>query len=143
MKTSQAITSEELRVLLDENWQVHLPTRVVAEIMAATLEEYEMFSKETTRIVVKQMNQRITDDNLPEIRDQLRNLFEDSDIKGNLREAAYLIGGQVLTPNLRLNQEKVEQAKQEAIKEVEPVLVKAGEIIISDGTIVRPEHIQL
>ena len=142
-ETSQAITSEELRVLLDENWQVHLPTRVVAEIMAATLEEYEMFSKETTRIVVKQMNQRITDDNLPEIRDQLRNLFEDSDIKGNLREAAYLIGGQVLTPNLKLNQEKVEQAKQEAIKEVEPVLVKAGEIIISDGTIVRPEHIQL
>ncbi|NLM26459.1 MAG: HDIG domain-containing protein [Firmicutes bacterium] len=142
-ETSQAITSEELRVLLDENWQVHLPTRVVAEIMAATLEEYEMFSKETTRIVVKQMNQRITDDNLPEIRDQLRNLFEDSDIKENLREAAYLIGGQVLTPNLKLNQEKVEQAKQEAIKEVEPVLVKAGEIIISDGTIVRPEHIQL
>lgn len=142
-ETSQAITSEELRVLLDENWQVHLPTRVVAEIMAATLEEYEMFIKETTRIVVKQMNQRITDDNLPEIRDQLRNLFEDSDIKENLREAAYLIGGQVLTPNLKLNQEKVEQAKQEAIKEVEPVLVKAGEIIISDGTIVRPEHIQL
>lgn len=142
-ETSQAITSEELRVLLDDNWQVHLPTRVVAEIMAATLEEYEMFSKETTRIVVKQMNQRITDDNLPEIRDQLRNLFEDSDIKENLREAAYLIGGQVLTPNLKLNQEKVEQAKQEAIKEVEPVLVKAGEIIISDGTIVRPEHIQL
>ena len=142
-ETSQAITSEELRVLLDDNWQVHLPTRVVAEIMAATLEEYEMFIKETTRIVVKQMNQRITDDNLPEIRDQLRNLFEDSDIKENLREAAYLIGGQVLTPNLKLNQEKVEQAKQEAIKEVEPVLVKAGEIIISDGTIVRPEHIQL
>lgn len=37
----------------------------------------------------------------------------------------------------------MEQRRQEAVRAVKPVIVKAGEIIISDGTVVGEEHIQM
>lgn len=142
-EAGNGLTSEQLRKDIQEGWEVSLSARVVSQIMEASPEEFQVLSRETTDILVKQMNQPVTAENLTQIREELSGLFEDSEVNPRLREVAYLIAGQMIVPNLKLNQDKVERARIEATKQVEPVFVKAGEIIISDGTIVRAEHIQL
>ncbi|MFY9203480.1 MAG: HDIG domain-containing metalloprotein, partial [Limnochordia bacterium] len=70
-------------------------------------------------------------------------LIAQSEISAQLQDAAYAVAAQIIEPNLALDQQAVEQRRLEAMEEVGPVYVKAGEIIISDGTVVEPEHVQM
>ncbi|HHT36486.1 MAG TPA: HDIG domain-containing protein [Firmicutes bacterium] len=123
--------------------EIVLPINYVERLLAADELEYNTFAEESKRIIMEQMKQRISESDVSYINDRIRVLFAQSDIRFELQEAAVLIAGQVIKPNLALDQQAVEQRRQEAVRAVKPVIVKAGEIIISDGTVVGEEHIQM
>ncbi|MFB5067321.1 MAG: HD family phosphohydrolase [Candidatus Wallacebacter cryptica] len=123
--------------------EIVLPINYVERLLAADELEYNTFAEESKRIIMEQMKQRISESDVSYINDRIRVLFAQSDIRFELQEAAVLIAGQVIKPNLALDQQAVEQRRQEAVRAVKPVIVKAGEIIISDGTVVGEEHIQI
>lgn len=123
--------------------EIVLPINYVERLLAADELDFNTFAEESKRIIMEQMKQRISESDVSYINDRIRVLFAQSDIRFELQEAAVLIAGQVIKPNLALDQQAVEQRRQEAVRAVKPVIVKAGEIIISDGTVVGEEHIQM
>jgi len=123
--------------------EIALPVQVVDQLLAADDLAYNTFIQESQRVIMDQMRQRITQDDLGNVMGRIRVLIAQSEISAQLQDAAYNIAGQIIEPNLALDQQAVEQKRLEAMEQVKPVYVKAGEIIISDGTVVEPEHVQL
>ena len=49
----------------------------------------------------------------------------------------------VIRPNLKLSEEKLALIREEAVAEVEPVLILKDQIIVRKGEIVSPEQVQI
>lgn len=123
--------------------EIALPVQVVDQLLAADELAYNTFVQESRRVIMEQMQQRIAQADLNNVMDRIRVLIAQSEISAQLQDAAYAVAAQIIEPNLALDQQAVEQRRLEAMEEVGPVYVKAGEIIISDGTVVEPEHVQM
>lgn len=128
---------------LAQDWELVLPNEDVRQLLQVESAEFDLFQETVTTIVAELMSNRISVDELGQVINELGVKITQSPINPSLDLAAHEIGSQVIRPNLVLSQEQVEQQRAEAIRSIEPVTVKAGEIIISDGTVIQPEHIQL
>jgi putative nucleotidyltransferase with HDIG domain len=128
---------------LAQQLEIVLPLQVVDQLVSADSLAYNTFVAECRRIIMEQMQQRIAEAELDNTMERIRVLIAQSEISAQLQDAAFAVAAQVVEPNLALDHQAVEQKRLEAMEEVEPVVVKAGEIIISDGTVVEPEHVQL
>lgn len=128
---------------LAQQLEIVLPLQVVDQLVSADSLAYNTFVAECPRIIMEQMQQRIAEAELDNTMERIRVLIAQSEISAQLQDAAFAVAAQVVEPNLALDHQAVEQKRLEAMEEVEPVVVKAGEIIISDGTVVEPEHVQL
>jgi len=123
--------------------EIVLPVEVVEQLLHVDAIDYDLFTQTCRTIIMEQMKQRIAADDVPQVLERVQVLFTQSDIDVNMYASAMAIAQQVIEPNLVLDQQIVEQRRQAAIRSVKPVIIKAGEIIISDGTVVEHEHIQL
>ncbi|NLN17549.1 MAG: HDIG domain-containing protein [Firmicutes bacterium] len=90
------------------------------------------------------LQQRINEDNLDEVKAKGAALAAaEGPLRVELQEAlASLVEG-VLRPNLKLSEEKLAIIREEAVAQVEPVLILKDQIIVRKGEVVSPEQVQI
>jgi putative nucleotidyltransferase with HDIG domain len=139
----EALSVSEIDRRLIRDWKVEIPKDTLESIAALTYAEFDQFAQTTTDLVLAAMEERISEDGLRDARDAFEASVDRSSLRGELAHAAVIIGRQLIQPNLVLDTEKVNAARQQAMESVEPVHIMQGEIIVRKGDVVRPEHIEL
>lgn len=104
-------------------------------------DQLEKIAKTTLMAVMQE--ERITKDNLAEARQRANELLAEGQLEGGENRALREVVSYFVQPNLTLDPQKVEQARQDAIKSVEPVMVLKDQVIIRRGDKATKEHIQI
>ncbi len=139
----EALSLSEIDRRLIRDWKIEIPKDVLEGIVALSFTEFDQFAQTTVDLVLATMNERISEDGLRDARDAFEASVDLSGLQGELAQAATIIGRQLIQPNLVLDTEKVNLARQQAMDAVEPVHIMQGEIIVRKGDVVRQEHIAL
>lgn len=141
-QTARLSISEIDRRLI-RDWQIEIPQRNLEAVVALSLAQFDQFAQITADLVLAAMEERISQDGLRDARDSFEESVRRSGLREDLQQTAVLLGRQLIQPNLVLNTERVNAARERAVQSVEPVPIMQGEIIIRKGDVVRPEHISL
>ena len=139
----EPLTVSEIDRRLIRDWKMELPLSTIEAVVNLTLPEFDQFAQTLTTLVLATMEEPIHEDDLRDARDDFEASVEDVRLAPALQEAGIIIGRQLIQPNLVLDTEKVNRARQAAVDSVEPVLIMKGEVIVRKGDVVRPEHIEL
>ncbi len=139
----EPLTVSEIDRRLIRDWKMELPLSTIEAVVNLTLPEFDQFAQTLTTLVLATMEEPIQEDDLRDARDDFEASVEDVRLAPALQEAGTIIGRQLIQPNLVLDTEKVNRARQAAVDSVEPVLIMKGEVIVRKGDVVRPEHIEL
>jgi len=139
----EQLSISEIDRRLIRDWQIEIPQRNLEAVISLSLAQFDQFAQITADLVLAAMEQRISQDGLRDARDAFEESVRRSDLRDDLQQTAVLLGRQLIQPNLVLNTEKVNEARDRAVQAVEPVQIMQGEIIIRKGDVVRPEHISL
>ncbi|NLO65245.1 MAG: HDIG domain-containing protein [Firmicutes bacterium] len=139
----EPLTVSEIDRRLIRDWKMELPLSTIEAVVNLTLPEFDQFAQTLTTLVLTTMEEPIHEDDLRDARDDFEASVEDVRLAPALQEAGTIIGRQLIQPNLVLDTEKVNRARQAAVDSVEPVLIMKGEVIVRKGDVVRPEHIEL
>ena len=139
----EAMSVSEIDRRLIRDWKMEIPKVTLEAIAALSFAEFDQFAQTASDLVLATMEERISEDGLRDARDAFEAEIELSALQGEPAHAATIIGRQLIQPNLVLDTEKVNIARQEAYDAVEPIRIMQGEIIVRKGDVVRPEHIQL
>lgn len=139
----EPLTVSEIDRRLIRDWKMELPLSTIEAVVNLTLPEFDQFAQTLTTLVLATMEEPIHEDDLRDARDDFEASVEDVRLAPDLQEAGTIIGRQLIQPNLVLDTEKVNRARQAAVDSVEPVLIMKGEVIVRKGDVVRPEHIEL
>ena len=137
------LTISEIDRRLIRDWQIEIPQRNLEAVVSLSLTEFDQFAQTTADLVLAVMEEPISQDGLRDARDAFEESVRRSGFRDNLQQTAVLLGRQLIHPNLVLNTEKVNEARDQAVQNVEPVQIMQGEIIIRKGDVVRTEHINL
>ncbi|MDI9439709.1 MAG: HDIG domain-containing protein [Bacillota bacterium] len=137
------LTISEIDRRLIRDWQIEIPQRNLEAVVSLSLTEFDQFSQTTADLVLAAMEEPISQDGLRDARDAFEEGVRRSGFRDDLQQTAVLLGRQLIQPNLVLNTEKVNEARDQAVQNVEPVQIMQGEIIIRKGDVVRTEHINL
>lgn len=139
----EQLTISEIDRRLIRDWQIEIPQRNLEAVVSLSLVQFDQFAQITADLVLAAMEQRISQDGLRDARDAFEESVRRSDLRDDLQQTAVILGRQLIQPNLVLNTEKVNAARDQAVQSVQPVQIMQGEIIIRKGDVVRPEHISL
>jgi len=137
------LTISEIDRRLIRDWQIEIPQRNLEAVVSLSLTEFDQFAQTTADLVLAAMEEPISQDGLRDARDAFEESVRRSGFRDDLQQTAVLLGRQLIQPNLVLNTEKVNEARDQAVQNVEPVQIMQGEIIIRKGDVVRTEHINL
>ncbi len=137
------LTISEIDRRLIRDWQIEIPQRNLEAVVSLSLTEFDQFAQTTADLVLAVMEEPISQDGLRDARDAFEESVRRSGFRDDLQQTAVLLGRQLIQPNLVLNTEKVNEARDQAVQNVEPVQIMQGEIIIRKGDVVRTEHINL
>lgn len=136
-----SVSEVDRRLIRD--WKLEIPKPILEAIATLSLEQFDHFAQTMANLVLTSMETPISEDGLRDARDSFQISVETTGLTTDLSQAATLIGRQLIQPNLVLDTEKVNQARQAAMDAVEPALIMQGEVIVRKGDVVRSEHIQL
>lgn len=128
---------------LEDRWQLEVSEQNLQVLVEAEDHEFAdaaVLLQENLRAV---MQSRISEEDRDEARREFREAARQSPVRPALAEVIADIGSQLVEPNLVLDTQRVEQLRQEAVRNVEPVTILQGEVILRRGDIVRPQHIQI
>lgn len=125
------------------DWKIEISDPILQSIAALTLSEFDHFAQSLTTLLLTAMEERISEDGLRDARDAFEADVHAQRLTPELMEAGTIIGRQLIQPNLVLDTEKVNRARQAAVDAVEPIFIMKGEIIVRKGDVVRPEHVEL
>lgn len=139
----EQLTISEIDRRLIRDWQIEIPQRNLEAVVSLSLVQFDQFAQITADLVLAAMEQRISQDGLRDARDAFEESVRRSDLRDDLQQTAVILGRQLIQPNLVLNTEKVNAARDQAVQSVQPVQIMQGEVIIRKGDVVRPEHISL
>jgi putative nucleotidyltransferase with HDIG domain len=137
------LTISEIDRRLIRDWQIEIPQRNLEAVVSLSLTEFDQFAQTTADLVLAVMEEPISQDGLRDARDAFEESVRRSGFRDKVQQTAVLLGRQLIQPNLVLNTEKVNEARDQAVQNVEPVQIMQGEIIIRKGDVVRTEHINL
>ncbi|HHY14723.1 MAG TPA: HDIG domain-containing protein [Firmicutes bacterium] len=139
----EPLSISEIDRRLIRDWKIEISDPILQSIAALTLSEFDHFAQSLTTLLLTAMEERISEDGLRDARDAFEADVHAQRLTPELMEAGTIIGRQLIQPNLVLDTEKVNRARQAAIDAVEPVFIMKGEIIVRKGDVVRPEHVEL
>ncbi len=136
------LKGEQIRDALYESWGVELHLDLISSVIELELEEFQGFTETTTSTIMDHMNQRISQPELQQARNDYSNTVSQLPLSIMLQRSATQIGLQIIQPNLVLDTAKVELIRLDAVSSVEPVTILRGEVVLRKGDVVREEHIQ-
>jgi len=137
------LTISEVDRRLIRDWKIEIPDSILKAVSELSLSEFDHFAQTVTDLVLKTMDERISEDGLRDARDEFEMRVREQKLASSLIQGATIIGRHLIEPNLVLNTEKVNKARQAAVESVEPVLIMQGEIIVRQGDVVRAEHVEI
>lgn len=114
---------------------------VLAGLSRSRLNQLRRIAKTTLADLMQK--ERISEEKLPEYKQKATELLAKAQLKADEEQALQEVTAGFLQPNLILDPQKVEQARQAAIRSVEPVMVLKDQVIIRRGDKVTEEHIQI
>jgi putative nucleotidyltransferase with HDIG domain len=139
----ERLTISEIDRRLIRDWQIEIPQRDLEAVVSLSLVEFDQFAQITADLVLAAMEQRISQDGLRDARDGFEESVKRAGLRDDLEQTAIVLGRQLIQPNLVLDTEKVNEAREKAVQAVQPVQIMQGEIIVRKGDVVRPEHLIL
>ncbi|MGI6148244.1 MAG: HDIG domain-containing protein [Firmicutes bacterium] len=140
---SEALSVTEVDRRLIRDYGIDLPPANLGHIAELSLAEFDVFAQNVTDAILAQMNEEISEDGLRDAWDQYELRISARKMDPQLEHTAILLGRQLIQPNLVIDTNKANQAKEQAMAEVEPVTIVRGEIILRKGDVVREEHISV
>jgi putative nucleotidyltransferase with HDIG domain len=87
--------------------------------------------------------ERITEETLDNIKKRAEEVIDEGSVPENVKPAVLEIVQAQVSPNLVLNPDKVEKAREIAEKQVKPVMILKGQTIIRRGEIATSDHINI
>lgn len=139
--TALSVSEVDRRLIRD--WKIEIPNHILESIANLSLGEFDRFAQVISDLLLAIMEERISEDGLRDARDAFEAQVQTSRLTSDLMQGATIIGRQLIQPNLILDTEKVNIARQAAVNAVEPVYIMQGEVIVRKGDVVREEHISL
>lgn len=139
--TVLSISEVDRRLIRD--WKIEIPNRVLQAVSNLSLLEFDHFAQVISDLLLTTMEDRISEDGLRDARDAFEAEVQKVKLTADLTQGATIIGRQLIQPNLVLDTEKVNLAREAAIESVEPVYIMQGEIIVRKGDVVKKEHLSL
>lgn len=136
-----AVSEVDRRLIRD--YGIDLPPANLAYISELSLAQFDVFAQNVTEAILAQMSEEISDDSLRDAWDEYELRISADKMDPQLEHTAIVLGRQLIQPNLVLDTNKVNQAREEAVAKVEPVTIMRGEIILRKGDVVREEHIRI
>src|SRR5690606_20496396 len=86
---------------------------------------------------------RIGEGDVAAVRGELRSEAAARGVPPHLQEAVAEAVSLAVVPNLILSPERVERARQEAMRQVQDVIIREGQIIVRRGDPILAEHVRL
>jgi putative nucleotidyltransferase with HDIG domain len=117
-----------------------------AAVLKLNDDEIKGISELLPSFLSKVLSQDIREDNEEDIKkaqDNLSFYIRNSSMTKSMKEIGTNIGFSVIKPNLYYDKERTEALREQAKKQVEPVVVKKNQNIISKGEVVSQQHIYL
>lgn len=136
-----AVSEVDRRLIRDYNVDL-LPSNLTY-ISELSLSEFDEFAQKVTNAILTQMNEEITEDGLRDAWDQYELRILSYEMDPQLEHTAIVLGRQLIQPNVVIDTQKVNRARDEAMAAVDPVTIMRGEIILRKGDVVREEHISI
>ncbi len=118
---------------------IYLSTRQVKVITELSEKELLRFEKNVADIANSALEQGIREDNEDKILIYVKSELSELKLSSELSDIGYAIISSVLEPNLIVDVEATEKAKEEKIASVEPVMVLKNQKIVDSGEIISEE----
>jgi putative nucleotidyltransferase with HDIG domain len=133
---SETLLNEMIKQL--ENQQYRIPEEVFFKFHRLTTEDLYSMESIAKNIVNKLMTEQILD--ADDARVKVAELVNASDLSKQLsRELVQEIVRFVLTPNRFLDEQATLEAKEEAAKNVEPIMVHKNDMVVTEGQLITEE----
>lgn len=142
-ESATSVIGAQLQNELAKEHEVLLANNLVRQVLLIEPNEFDIFIQEIRQSIHTIITGRISADNVAQIKEQYAQVIVKSQLSPALQQVANQVGYQIIEPNLMLDADKIERARDEAIRSVDPIMVKQGEIVVSDGTVVTADHLQL
>lgn len=131
------LTEEErlnlLRKLIPENLYEELPIDIFKTLLQASPNDLQIAREVTVAEIYKVMNREIRVTDVNEARKEATNQIRFSSLDENIRGSMTEIINYAVIANSYYDSEKTELAKEEAIKSVEPVMIRMDQILVREG----------
>ncbi len=115
-----------------------LTDKILESLLSASDTELERVESIVTTQLQVIMQDKVKEEELKEARVNLEQRIKNFTFSGTLSDAAVALGNVAIEPTEYYDEEKTEQLKKQAVKEVQPVKVIDGEVIVEEGDLVTP-----
>ncbi|QQK75825.1 HD family phosphohydrolase [Salicibibacter cibarius] len=128
--------AEQLQETLEEEMDQRLPEETL-EILLNESEEQLMIGRDAARNAVHEvMNEELVVDDVPAAREEAEERVSMSMGNTQLQNASAEIASRMVTANYIYDDENTAERREEALDEVEPVLIREGELLAEEGEII-------
>lgn len=143
IRQDDSLTSAEKRQRIADIEPIELEPDTVQKIMNLSEGEWDEVAAETRRVVQETMGRAIREDQLLSVRRQLSYQI-DVRLDQTQAEIVEALASDLITANSFFDEERTDQARENARQSVNPVLVtyEQGQIIVREGEVVQPEHVE-
>ncbi|MFC0522569.1 HD family phosphohydrolase [Pontibacillus salicampi] len=124
---------QQLTKVLPEEITSNLDASVFDQLIAASVEQRQLVRELLMKEIKEVMNAGIKEEEVPEARQLVQEQLNLSSFGTDLKEAVYDIAAFATVENNFLDLSKTSQAKNQAANEVEPVMIRQGQVLVSQG----------
>lgn len=130
---------EQLQETLEEEMDQRLPEETL-EILLNENEDQLMMGRDAVRNAVHEvMSEEIAVDDVPAAREEAEERVEMSMGNTQLQTASADLASRMVTANYIYDDERTAERREEALDEVEPALIREGELLAQEGEIIDAE----
>ncbi|MGJ9381700.1 HD family phosphohydrolase [Salipaludibacillus sp. CF4.18] len=133
---------EKVRTTLTQQTSDVLSDETLITLLESSSENLQMAQETTTSVVDDVMNIEIPMDQVSEAKDQAEEKVLTATANFQLSRAMIEIARFGITPNYMLDEEATLEAREMAQEQVEPVMVREGQLLVEEGQVITSELYQ-
>jgi len=142
--TSQSESSEEelLEHLLSDEISSSISSSVFNQLLQLSKEKRDLAEDLLLKAVSEQMNEGIQSGEVAEAKSAVKKQLDLVSFNASLQKALYDIGSFSVVQNSFIDLEKTERAKRDVANDVDPAMIKQGQVIVLQGERITEEIYQ-
>ncbi|MER2109637.1 MAG: HDIG domain-containing metalloprotein [Desemzia incerta] len=119
-----------------QDFIAEIPEWIIVELLNTPSDTLTKLSYLVTTITSEKMSEPIRADQLKETIEDAQDTIQYSDLDSSYQRIGYLIVDQAIVENNIYNDQATEQARQQAVDNVQPVMILQGQVIVQEGHVV-------